>query len=117
MSASKILLITGGNTGLGYETLRALCTTQTKYEILLGGRSLQKAQKAVESLTTEFPDVEGRISPIQVDVESDDSIKAAFETVKDKHGRLDILVNNAGSSLAFFLFLRWPALPPFAQTC
>ena len=33
---------------------------------------------------------------LHLDVDSEESIKAAKETVEKKHGRLDILINNAG---------------------
>ena len=33
---------------------------------------------------------------LHLDVDSEESIRAAKETVEKKHGRLDILINNAG---------------------
>lgn len=94
--SGKIVLITGANTGLGYEMVRSLCRAPEQYQIILSGRSLSNAQKATEAIEQEYPDVKGRIFPIQTDVESDDSIRAAFETVKDKFDHIDALVNNAG---------------------
>ncbi|KAF5135144.1 Short-chain dehydrogenase/reductase tropE [Metarhizium anisopliae] len=96
--ATKIILVTGANTGLGLEIVKALCGSIAQYEILLGGRSLDKAKAAVSEIVTSFPGAEGRVTAIQVDVEDDDSIAAAFDTVKNKYGRLDVLVNNAGES-------------------
>jgi NAD(P)-dependent dehydrogenase (short-subunit alcohol dehydrogenase family) len=93
----RIVLVTGANTGLGYQIIRALCGSEEAYSILLGGRSLVKAQQAVKDAREEFPDSPSRLTPIQVDIESDDSIQNGFEEVKAKHGRLDALVNNAGT--------------------
>ncbi|VUC26913.1 unnamed protein product [Clonostachys rosea] len=93
----KIVLITGANTGLGYQMVRALCDSAQAYEILVGGRSIQKAEQAVKDALAEFPSTKSTPVAIQVDVESDDSIQAAFETVQSKYGRLDALVNNAGA--------------------
>lgn len=97
MAGRKIVLVTGGNSGLGFEIVRALSRSNVHYEILLAGRSLERAQAAVDNVTAEYPLVKGRISPIQVDVEEDASIEAAFQQVKARHGRLDALVNNAGA--------------------
>lgn len=94
--AEKILLITGANTGLGYEIVRSLCSSSTMYKVILGGRSLEKAQNAVASLNAEFPASAGNLWPVQIDVESDESIASAFEQIKKKYPRVDILVNNAG---------------------
>lgn len=92
-----ILFITGGNTGLGYEAVRALAASSVAYEILLGSRSADKGQQAVDSAIKEFPAVKDRISTIPIDVESDESIQASFDTIKSKYGRLDVLINNAGA--------------------
>jgi hypothetical protein len=45
-STKTVLLVTGANTGLGYQIVRALCQSNQSYDILLGGRSLEKAQQA-----------------------------------------------------------------------
>ena len=97
MASNEILLVTGGNTGLGFETVRSLCQSSKTYTILLGGRSLEKASAAVEALRKEFPQSLSTIEAIQVDIEDDDSISRAYERVENKYGRLDILINNAGT--------------------
>lgn len=96
MDSQEVVLVTGANTGLGFQIIRALCASDKSYDILLGSRSLVKAQEAVKSATKEFPSSRSNLWPIQVDIEDDDSIQKAFEDVKTKFGRLDALVNNAG---------------------
>ena len=63
--------------------------------ILCGSRP-ESAEKAVQALKAQDPaaKVEG-ISPELSDYES---VKAAFDAVAEKYGRIDILVNNAGMS-------------------
>lgn len=97
MTDKKIVLVTGGNTGLGFQIIRAISRSDINYEILLAGRSLENAQAAVKEAIAEYPSIKGRISPIQVDIEDDASIEATFQQVKAQYGRLDALVNNAGA--------------------
>ena len=91
-----VVLVTGANAGLGYQIVRALCDSDRLYEILVGGRSLVRAQQAAKAAVDEFPATRSRTWPIQVDIEDDDSIKGAFSEVQTKFGRLDALINNAG---------------------
>ena len=94
--ASSVVLITGANTGIGYQIVRALCSSDQAYNIFVGGRSLSKAQDAIGSAEKEFPSSQSKLFAIQVDIEQDESIKRAFEEVQSKFGKLDALVNNAG---------------------
>ena len=96
MNARQVVLVTGGNTGLGYEIVRALCASDVAYEVLVGGRSLAKAEHALQSMSKEFPATHTHLTSIQVDLEDDTSISSAFQFVSDTYGRLDALVNNGG---------------------
>jgi NAD(P)-dependent dehydrogenase (short-subunit alcohol dehydrogenase family) len=98
MADRRIVLITGANTGLGYQIIRALTGSDRAYEILLGGRSIEKAKKAAEDARAEFEDSQSRIYPVQIDIEDDGSITALFNEVKEKFGKLDVLINNAGNT-------------------
>ncbi|MGM9968663.1 MAG: SDR family NAD(P)-dependent oxidoreductase, partial [Rummeliibacillus sp.] len=51
MNKSKIVLITGGNKGIGFETARQL--GNMGYEILIGARNEKKGHEAVTLLETE----------------------------------------------------------------
>jgi len=96
MASNSIILITGANTGLGFETVKALCQSSIAYTILLGGRSLEKANTAAQQAQTEFPKSPIVIKTVQIDIEDDDSISQLFEHVSSQYGRLDVLINNAG---------------------
>lgn len=99
MSEQKtVVLVTGANTGLGFQIVRSLCASDKAYEILVGGRSLVKAQQAAKAAIEDSPSTKSRTWPIQVDIEDDDSMKGASVEVETKFGRLDALINNAGMS-------------------
>lgn len=98
MAAPKIVLVTGGNNGIGYETVKALLQSEHLYRILLGSRSLEKAKLAIETLHKECPDSPSTVEALQVDLTSDESIEKAFEQVKTGPGHIDALINNAGTS-------------------
>ena len=100
MTSREVILVTGANTGLGFQIVRALCGSEKAYDILLAGRSLQKVQDAVKSATEEFSSSSSKVHPLQVDIENDESIQKAFEEVQTKFGRVDALINNAGMILS-----------------
>lgn len=97
MASSSILFITGANTGLGLEVVKALLQSSKAYTILLGGRSLEKANAAVRDMQERFPGSPSTVSSVQVDVEDDKSILRAFDHISSKYDCLDVLINNAGT--------------------
>lgn len=96
MDQKVIVLVTGANTGLGYEMVKALCSSEKAYEVLVGGRSLAKAEQAANAVMKDLSSTRSRVWPMQVDLEDDESIQAIFDQVQSQFGRLDALVNNAG---------------------
>jgi NAD(P)-dependent dehydrogenase (short-subunit alcohol dehydrogenase family) len=103
-ASSTVVLITGGNTGVGFETARALLksSTGTTYTVLLGSRSLERGQSAADALWAEFKGAE--VVPIQVDIEDEGSVDEAFAQVSEQFGRVDVLINNAGETSGCDLF-------------
>lgn len=97
--SAKIVLITGANAGIGYETVKALYQSSVPYKIILCGRDIKKAEAAVEKVQSEVPKSSSTVSAIQLDVTDDKSIEAAFKKVSEDFGGLDILINNAGKNL------------------
>ncbi|KAK3071986.1 hypothetical protein LTR53_007652 [Teratosphaeriaceae sp. CCFEE 6253] len=99
-SDKPIVLITGANQGLGYYAAQQMASTG--YHVLVGSRDVKKAEKAIEQIIADdsVKVSKENLAPIQIDVNSDDSIQQAAKTVQDKYGKLDILMNNAGIALA-----------------
>lgn len=97
MANKLIIFITGANTGLGYEIVRSLYKSSPAYEILIGSRKVENGEAAIKSLKEEVPKSSSSLSVIQADVSSDDSIKAACDTISSRFGKLDVLINNAGA--------------------
>lgn len=91
---NKIAVVTGGSRGIGYATVEAFLKEGAK--VVLCASRQETADTAVSKLKEAFPDaaVEG-IWPNLSDYEA---VKAAFDAVAEKYGRIDILVNNAGVS-------------------
>lgn len=83
-----------GNAGLGKETVLQLAKHDPK-EIYLAARTPLKAEEAIAQVKKTVPN--GKVSFLQLDLSSFDSIKKAANEFKDKNDRLDILINNAVS--------------------
>ena len=89
-TSKRIILITGANKGIGFETARQLATAG--HTVLLAARDATKAADAVAKLTAEGLHAEA----ITLDVTDPASIERAVAEVGARHGRLDSLINNAG---------------------
>ncbi len=91
---NKVAIVTGGSRGIGFATVEAFL--EEGATVVLCGSRPETAEKAVNQIKDKNPDapVEG-ISP---DLLNYESVKAAFDKVAEKYGRIDILVNNAGMS-------------------
>ncbi|KAL3463943.1 short chain dehydrogenase [Aspergillus heterothallicus] len=90
----QVIIVTGGNVGLGYETIRQL-SLHNPARIYLAARSKDKATKAIKDLQEASP-AGADIQFLQLDLASFKSVKAAAAEFLSKESRLDILVNNAG---------------------
>ena len=96
MSESKVILVTGANTGLGLEIVKALCRSSHKYTILVGSRTPSKGEDAIAEVKKEYPSTSSTMTCVQVDLESDETIEKAMDTISKGYGHLDVLLNNGG---------------------
>lgn len=90
----KIAIVTGGSRGIGFATVEAFLAEGAT--VVLCGSRRESAEKAVAQLKEKNPDA--RVEGIWPNLSDYDDVKAAFDAVAEKYGRIDILVNNAGVS-------------------
>jgi NAD(P)-dependent dehydrogenase (short-subunit alcohol dehydrogenase family) len=86
----KVVLITGANKGIGFETARQLGTKE--FTVLIGARNKSRGQEATETLLNEGIDAHF----ILLDVTNQDTIEVAAKKIEEQYGKLDVLINNAG---------------------
>ncbi|MBK7964518.1 MAG: SDR family oxidoreductase [Bacteroidetes bacterium] len=90
---SKVVVITGGGTGIG----KACAATflARGYRVVISGRRLDKLQEVI----TEFKGSSEHILAVQADVSVEEDSKRIIEETIVKFGRIDVLINNAGISM------------------
>lgn len=92
--ANKVILVTGGNNGLGKEAITQLARHQPG-KIWMAARSEEKATAAIKDIRSKLSE-QGDIEYVHLDLASLKSVKAAADTVNSQSSRLDILMLNAG---------------------
>ena len=90
--SGRVVVITGANTGIGYETAAVLAAKGA--HVVLAVRNLDKGQAAVARITAATPKAE--VSVQQLDLTSLDNIAAAADALRAAYPRIDLLINNAG---------------------
>lgn len=92
-TAGKVVLITGGGSGLGLafaqHFAKSGCTS-----IALTGRRATVLADAKSSIEAQYPGT--TVLTLVGDVADSDAVNAAFTTVRDQLGPIDVLVSNAG---------------------
>ena len=87
----KVALVSGANTGVGYEVAKALANNG--YTVYVGSRDLEKGETAAAKIG-------GEVKAIQLDITDIDSVNAAVKRIEKEFGYLTLLVNNAAISNA-----------------
>ena len=87
---NKIVVITGGSSGIG----RALCNCfiDAGYKVAIASRSAEILEKVKSDLRSEGHD----ILTVKTDVRVDNDCKNLVDKVIEKYGKIDVFINNAG---------------------
>ncbi len=83
----KVAVVTGGYSGIGLETTRALAGADVKVYVPV--RDLNKAGVNLAGIT-------GEVIPLQMDLGDLDSVRSFAAEVAERESGLDLLINNAG---------------------
>lgn len=88
----RIIVITGANSGLGFEETLAL--VKKNATVILACRNPTKAEQASARLRAVYP--AAHLDTVQLDLSDLDSVRAAAAHLKAAYARIDVLINNAG---------------------
>ncbi|MCV7432144.1 SDR family NAD(P)-dependent oxidoreductase [Mycolicibacterium bacteremicum] len=90
--SGRTVIVTGANTGLGYETARVLAGRGA--HVVIAVRDTAKGDAAANKIRSASPQAE--VDVVALDLGSLASVRAAAEQLKSAHPRIDLLINNAG---------------------
>ncbi|OBH08517.1 SDR family NAD(P)-dependent oxidoreductase [Mycobacterium sp. E1747] len=90
--AGRVAVITGANTGLGYQTAAALADHGAR--VVLAVRNLDKGKDAAARIAAKSPHADVALQ--ELDLTSLDSVRAAADQLKSDYDHIDLLINNAG---------------------
>lgn len=91
--SKQTAIVTGSNTGLGYEASRQLLDLKLS-RLIMAVRSLDKGEQAASRLRQQYP--RATIDVWQLNMSSYDSIQAFARRVESQLDRIDIVLLNAG---------------------
>ncbi|MDN4492573.1 oxidoreductase [Ureibacillus aquaedulcis] len=90
--SGKVAIVTGGNSGIGYETSLALAENYAT--VILAVRNMNKGHEAADKIKSEFPNADVHV--LKLDLNDLGSVKEFSEEFKMKFRSLSLLINNAG---------------------
>ena len=88
----RLAVVTGANTGLGFETARVLAAHGAS--VVLAVRDIEKGKRAAARIVDADPGA--NVTVQRLDLTSLDSVRAAADELRARHPRIDLLINNAG---------------------
>lgn len=96
----KLAIVTGSNTGIGFEAAKRL-VREYGWDVILACRSKDKALMAknrINDYSTESSNSDGKAIVLEevLDLSSFDSIRKYADALKNKYDKIDVLINNAG---------------------
>ena len=90
--SGRTVIVTGANSGIGYETARMLAAKNAR--VILACRNISKGQEAVDKIRRIIPGAE--VEAMHLDLGSLASVREFAEKILNQEDRLDLLINNAG---------------------
>ncbi len=90
--SGKVAVVTGANSGIGYEVTLGL--VHKEVEVVMACRDLQKAEAAKARILTLYPGAQ--LKPMRLDLSSLREVKKFANQFGSHYPRLDLLINNAG---------------------
>ena len=91
----RTVIITGANSGLGFETAKKIASNKD-YEVILACRNMEKASLAKEQIIKEVGN--NNIQVLELDTSSLESVRQFVENFKKLNKKIYGLINNAGIS-------------------
>jgi NAD(P)-dependent dehydrogenase (short-subunit alcohol dehydrogenase family) len=88
----RLAVVTGANTGLGFETARVLAARGAS--VVLAVRDIEKGKRAAARIAGAAPGADVTVQPL--DLTCLDSIRAVAGELRARYPRIDLLINNAG---------------------
>ncbi len=89
---SKIALITGASSGIGFELTR--CFARDGYGVIMTAHYPDKLEDAAQKIKQEFPEV--LVDTIACDLSQDGAAQQLYQQVQQRGHQVEFLVNNAG---------------------
>lgn len=89
--SGRTILVTGGYSGLGKETARALAAKGAA--LIIAGRDATRLAAAADEIAEQTG---AKVDTLTVDLASLASIRAAGAEARERLGHIDVLINNAG---------------------
>ena len=88
----KVVIVTGGGTGIGAEIASEFCRRKSK--VMITSRTMDHLGPVAEGIKAES----GEVDTAVCDVRKGDQIDAVVKQTLERWGRLDVLINNAGAN-------------------
>jgi NAD(P)-dependent dehydrogenase (short-subunit alcohol dehydrogenase family) len=88
----KTIVVTGGNSGLGFEAVKALSGKGAT--VIMACRSLARGEEARKQIIEIYPNADIVVN--ELDLADLKSVHSFADQFREKHTQLDVLLNNAG---------------------